>query len=614
MGSSTKAVDFNKKLNDSAHQDPEERRKKKKKKKKEKKARKDKEHKEKKKRRKEQSSPEEPNKKQKTQTHSDTTAAVVVERRPLHFDYKYILSPMVGASELAFRLLCRKYGAQLAYTPMMCATTFSSSEEFRTREFQTIPEDRPLVCHFSANNPTDFARAAKLAEPYCDAIDLNLGCPQRTAFVGHYGSYLLGNEDRDLVLDIVRAGMNAVSIPICCKIRLLDTFEETMELVLQLRDAGASLIAIHARYRASFERKGPGARDGPALLDQVMEIKKAVSDVVIIVNGNVITHDDVTRNLALTRADGIMSAEGILDNPALFLPRIGSRDEAEKKVMIADPSPLFKSDNKKERKLRKRLREIETLEAKIKSQGEDSINEEERKKLSNKKKVETSLAEITAQPNEEIPSSNSTPKITTISLGELYKNADDALTLANEYLGLVRRYPTAIRTVVFHTRRMLKDTLNQFQLMEECVACQTVDQVQAIVDRLQTYQKDPETFTYDRKKAEQQKEAREQKKREEGKRKQFEARMIRKAKREGKTDLEHYLRIGAQLPTQETISKLKALSRDEQLQRWKQDHSQHCMAFHLEESGGCKRDRACAFLHTDAKSAHSFVESDEVAG
>jgi len=38
------------------------------------------------------------------------------------------------------------------------------------------------------------------------------------------------------------------------------------------------LIAIHARYRASFERKGAGARDGPALLEQVTQIKKVVTD------------------------------------------------------------------------------------------------------------------------------------------------------------------------------------------------------------------------------------------------------------------------------------------------------------------------------------------------
>jgi hypothetical protein len=71
--------------------------------------------------------------------------------------------------------------------------------------------------------------------------------------------------------------------------------------------------------------------------------------------------------------------------------------------------------------------------------------------------VETSLVKNTAQPKEEIPSSN-TPKMTVISLGELYKNADDALQPADKYLGLVRQYPTSTRTVIFHTRLMLKDT------------------------------------------------------------------------------------------------------------------------------------------------------------
>lgn len=82
---------------------------------------------------------------------------------------------MVGASELAFRLLCRQYGTELAYTPMMSAAKFAHDETYRATEFQTCAADRPLVCHFCANTPDDFAQAAKVAAPYCDAIDLNLG-------------------------------------------------------------------------------------------------------------------------------------------------------------------------------------------------------------------------------------------------------------------------------------------------------------------------------------------------------------------------------------------------------------------------------------------------------
>ena len=188
------------------------------------------------------------------------------------FEYQHIVAPMVGASELAFRLLCRKYGATLSYTPMMSSSQFIKEAESKGLnttntngncgsgsaltiansdicEFQTIPQDRPLVCHFSANTPQDFATAAKLVEYHCDAIDLNLGCPQRTAYLGHFGSYLLGENDRELVLDIIRAGSGAVSIPIFVKIRLLDTVEESIMLCKQLRDAGATLIAIHARCK-----------------------------------------------------------------------------------------------------------------------------------------------------------------------------------------------------------------------------------------------------------------------------------------------------------------------------------------------------------------------------
>lgn len=83
---------------------------------------------------------------------------------------RYIVAPMVGGSELAFRLLCRKYGATIAYTPMMNSEKFAVDADYRKTEFQTTPQDRPLVAHFSANNPTLFLKAAQHVQDHCDAI------------------------------------------------------------------------------------------------------------------------------------------------------------------------------------------------------------------------------------------------------------------------------------------------------------------------------------------------------------------------------------------------------------------------------------------------------------
>jgi tRNA-dihydrouridine synthase 1 len=458
------------------------------------------------------------------------------------FDYRYIVAPMVGASELPFRILCRRYGAQLVYTPMMIASEFATSHEYREKEFQTTSFDRPLVCHFAANNAEDFSRAAKLAEPHCDAIDLNLGCPQRTAYVGHFGSYLLDAKDRPLVLSMVEAASSAVKIPIFVKIRLLDTYEETLELCRQLYDAGATLIAVHARYRASFHRKGPGARDGPALLDQVQRLRQDLlsekyRDKLLVTNGNTVTYEDVVKNLELTKANGIMSAEGILDNPALYLGRFGDRQQEEndnknkfdghdtRKIEVKGGNIL--EQWLKRKKLLKKMKKIASIEAKIEKEGIDAIGRKEKKKLSKREKLQTKLKKC------------ETVGSTFVSLNELYRTSDDKVQLALEYLTLARLYPATMRTVIFHTRRILKDDLTTYQLMEECLACSSIDDVEGVVSKIQRYRDNPGTFQFDVDRAKREREALERKKIEEGKRKAYEARMVRKAKREKREDLEY---------------------------------------------------------------------------
>ena len=246
----------------------------------------------------------------------------------LPFRHRYVVGPMVGASDLAFRLLMRRHGADLCYTEMLFSERLAQDAEYRRRKLQSCAEDRPLVVQLQGNEPEVVAAAARhvVTSCACDAIDLNLGCPLPEAERQCFGAYLLERSQWPRVMAVVSALVSAVSLPIFCKIRLLDdegsgrregTIATTIAFCRLLQAAGCSLIAIHGRHRPrAGEFRGERQRTA-ADLEAIRAVAAAV-DVPVLSNGNTDGPEDVERNLQTTCAAGVMCAEGVLRNPLLF--------------------------------------------------------------------------------------------------------------------------------------------------------------------------------------------------------------------------------------------------------------------------------------------------------
>lgn len=239
-----------------------------------------------------------------------------------------VVAPMVDQSELPWRILSRRYGADLVYTPMINAKLFvdegskkkkvkyqevNFNREFAEEGANTLgggDTDRPLFVQFCSNHAETLLKAAQVVEDRCDAVDLNLGCPQHIARRGHYGSYLM--EDWPLIFNLINILHINLKIPVTAKMRVYESTEKTIAYARLLERAGAQIITVHGRTRNM-----KGHHTGLADWSKIRAVRENVS-VPVFANGNILYPADFDDALAATGVEGVMSAEGNLYNPAIF--------------------------------------------------------------------------------------------------------------------------------------------------------------------------------------------------------------------------------------------------------------------------------------------------------
>ena len=228
----------------------------------------------------------------------------------LEFKNPICLAPMEDVTDIPFRLICRRLGADIVYTEFTSSEAIIREAKKAMRKIAIAEEERPVAIQIFGGAERSMEMAAQVAErSKPDFIDINCGCWVKNVAMRGEGAGLL----RDLphFERVVKSTVGATKLPVTVKTRL--GWDENSIVILDVakmvEQAGAQALTIHCRTRSQ-------GHAGDADWEWLSKIKKVVS-IPVIGNGDVQTPPDAKAMLE-TGCDGVMIGRGAIGNPWIF--------------------------------------------------------------------------------------------------------------------------------------------------------------------------------------------------------------------------------------------------------------------------------------------------------
>ena len=258
-------------------------------------------------------------------------------------NYPLYLAPMEDVTDPAFRMLCKRYGADRVYTEFVNADALVRDIASTTRKLTIRDEERPVAIQIYGKDPESMADAARIVEQaHPDFIDINFGCPVKKVAGKGAGAGLL--RDVPKMLAIASAVVKAVHTPVTAKTRLgwdekdllprinplglpssLSLGEQSpslegrggeglfiVSLAEALQDCGIQELAIHGRTRSQMYR-------GEADWTLIGEVKNNPRiHIPVIGNGDVCTPERAKECFDRYGVDAVMVGRATFGAPWLF--------------------------------------------------------------------------------------------------------------------------------------------------------------------------------------------------------------------------------------------------------------------------------------------------------
>lgn len=232
---------------------------------------------------------------------------------PINLQNPFILAPLAGYTDLAFRLLCRKYGAALTFSEMVSCHGLTYQQPPILQMLATTQEENPFAVQLFGAEPDIMGNAAAILSDYpVDIIDLNMGCPVRKVIKKGAGSALMRTPE--LAGEIITRVVANTTRPVTVKFRSGWNHKSITapEFARMAESAGALALTIHARtWSDGFS--------GQSDWQIIRQVKEAVS-IPVIGNGDVKSYADGLKMMEETGCDGVMIGRAALGAPWIFRP------------------------------------------------------------------------------------------------------------------------------------------------------------------------------------------------------------------------------------------------------------------------------------------------------
>ncbi|MFN4908611.1 MAG: tRNA dihydrouridine synthase DusB [Bacteroidota bacterium] len=226
-------------------------------------------------------------------------------------DKGVLLAPMEDVTDMPFRRICKRYGADIVYTEFISSDGLVRDARRSLEKLRLAEDERPVAIQiFGGDEEIMVDAARRAAESGPEFVDINFGCWVKNVVVRNAGAALL--KDPQQMERLTRSIVNAVDKPVTVKTRLGWSRDNIviLDVARRIEDAGAKALTVHCRTRDM-------GHDGEADWSWIPKIKEVVSFPVI-VNGDVKTPEDVKRAFDETGADAVMIGRAAIGHPFIF--------------------------------------------------------------------------------------------------------------------------------------------------------------------------------------------------------------------------------------------------------------------------------------------------------